>query len=152
MYRILFICHGNICRSPMAEFVMKHLAYKAGCAPDFVIESAATSTEELGNDMHPGTRAKLDEMGIPYKRRGARRIIPEDYDEYDLLIGMDDENIKNMCRCFGPDRGLKVHKLLEYCGLTRGVADPWFTGDFDKTYADISAGCRSLFAYLKAGG
>lgn len=87
-------------------------------------------------------------MGIPYKRRGARRIIPEDYDEYDLLIGMDDENMRNMRRCFGPDRRHKMHKLLEYSGQSRDVADPWFTGNFDETYADISTGCKGLFESL----
>ena len=148
MHRILFICHGNICRSPMAEFIMKYLAEQADRTADFVICSAATSSEELGNDIHEGTRSKLDEMGIPFKRRGARRIIPEDYDEYDLLIGMDEENMRNMLLCFGPDREHKMHKLLEFCGLSRDVADPWFTDNFDETYADISAGCKALFKIL----
>ena len=144
MKRILFVCHGNICRSPMAEFVMKHLVEQDGREAEFIIESAATSTEELGNDIHPGTRAKLDEEGIAYKRRGARQIIPEDYNEYDLLIGMDEENIRNMKRCFGGDSAHKVFKLLSFCGKTRDVADPWFTGNFDETYRDVLAGCTAL--------
>jgi protein-tyrosine phosphatase len=144
MKRILFVCHGNICRSPMAEFVMKHLVEQDGREAEFIIESAATSTEELGNDIHPGTRAKLDEEGIAYKRRGARQIIPEDYNEYDLLIGMDEENIRNMKRCFCGDSAHKVFKLLSFCGKTRDVADPWFTGNFDETYRDVLAGCTAL--------
>lgn len=144
MKRILFVCHGNICRSPMAEFVMKHLVEKAGREDEFIIESAATSTEELGNDIHPGTRAKLDEEGIAYKRRGARQIVPEDYDEFDLVIGMDEENIRNMRRCFGGDGAHKLYKLLSFCGLSRDVADPWFTDNFDETYRDVLAGCTAL--------
>jgi protein-tyrosine phosphatase len=132
----------------MAEFVMKYLAEESGRENDFAIASAATSTEETGNDMHPGVRARLDEAGIPYKRRGARQIIPEDYDEYDLLIGMDDENMYYMRRCFGPDRSHKMHKLLEFCGLARDVTDPWYTDDFDATYFDISRGCTALLKSL----
>ncbi|MBP3708838.1 MAG: low molecular weight phosphotyrosine protein phosphatase [Treponema sp.] len=149
MYRILFICHGNICRSPMAEFVMKHLVAQAGRAHEFQIASAATSSEELGNDTHRGTRAKLDEMGVPYKKRAARKITPADYDRYDLLIGMDDENIYYMHRIFGDDSAHKMHKLLEYCGLSRDVADPWYTGDFDATWNDVYAGCKSLLMALE---
>lgn len=148
--RILFVCHGNICRSPMAEFVMKRLVQKAGMEHAVEVSSAATSTEELGNDMHPEARAELELHGVPSVQRGARQIIPEDYDEYDLLIGMDDENIRNMRRCFGPDSGHKVHKLLEYAGLARDVADPWYTGDFSRTYDDIDAGCTALLAGLRS--
>ncbi len=148
MYRILFICHGNVCRSPMAEFVLKHLVKISGRSQDFIIASAATSKEEIGNDIHPGTRAKLDEEHIPYQRRCARQIVPADYDAYDLLIGMDDENIYYMSSCFGPDYDHKTHKLLEYCGLTRDVADPWYTDDFDATYEDVYRGCAALLKLL----
>jgi protein-tyrosine phosphatase len=131
----------------MAEFVMKHLADRAGRADEFIIDSAATSTEEIGNDIHPGTREKLQEEGIPYRSRGARQILPGDYDEYDLLVGMDDENMRYMRRCFGEDHAHKCRKLLEYCGLSRDVADPWFTGNFDTTYDDVLAGCTALLKF-----
>jgi len=134
----------------MAEFVMKHLVELAGLTQDFVIDSAATSAEELGNDIHPGTCVKLEEKGVPYKRRSARRIIPEDYGEYDLLVGMDEENMQNMRRCFGHDRSGKLHKLLEYTGSSRDVADPWFTGNFNSTYEDISSSCKALLRTLTA--
>ena len=144
MTKILFVCHGNICRSPMAEFVMKHLVHKAGRDSEFVIDSAATSTEEIGNGMHRGTVQKLREQGVPFTDHRARQITAADYEKYDYLIGMDEENIFNMQRRWNGDPLGKVHLLLEYCGCTDEVADPWYTGNFDATWADIYAGCAAM--------
>lgn len=132
----------------MAEFVMKDLVRKAGRERDFVIESAATSNEEIGNDIHPGTRKKLDDMGVAHEARSARRIVRADYDAYDFLIGMDDENLYYMRKTFGEDREHKMSKLLEWCGVHRDVADPWYTGNFDATWDDVLAGCRAISAKL----
>lgn len=132
----------------MAEFVMKEIVRAAGKSAEFEIESAATSTEEIGNDTHYGTRHELERHKIPYTRRAARRISRADYDKFDLIIGMDEENIYNMSRIFGSDPQNKIHKLLEYCKSARDVADPWYTGNFVKTYEDVDAGCRALFAQL----
>ena len=128
----------------MAEFVMKELVRRAGRENDFLIESAATSREEIGNDMHYGAKQKLREVGIPFERRGARQITPADYERYDLLIGMDDENIWYMNRCWAPDPEHKIVRLLSYAGKTRDIADPWYTGNFDQTYEDILEGCTAL--------
>ena len=147
MTKILFICHGNICRSPMAEFVMKELVRRAGLEQDFLIESAATSREEIGNDIHYGTRTKLREMGIPYARRAARQIRQDDYDRYDYLVAMDDENVYYMNRCWAPDDQHKIVRLLSFAGKSRDIADPWYTGNFDQTYDDILEGCT---AFLKS--
>lgn len=144
MTRILFVCHGNICRSPMAEFVMKHLVHKAGRDSEFQIDSAATSTEEIGNGMHRGTVEKLREQGVPFTNHRARQITAADYEKYDYLIGMDEENIFNMKRRWSGDPEQKVHLLLEYCGCTDEVADPWYTGNFDATWADVLAGCSAM--------
>ena len=149
MIKILFVCHGNICRSPMAEFVMKELVRRAGRENDFLIESAATSREELGNDMHYGTRQKLHEMGIPFTRRTARQITRSDYDRYDYLVAMDDENIWYMNRCWSPDPSHKIVRLLSYAGKTRDIADPWYTGNFDQTYEDILEGCTAFLQAIK---
>ena len=148
MIRILFVCHGNICRSPMAEFVMKDLVDKAGLADAFEIASAATSSEELGNPVYPPARRKLAEHGIGCAGKTARRLTADDYDEYDLLIGMDDANLRNMRRLFGGDPDGKCCLLLEYIGSTRGVADPWYTRDFEATWNDVYAGCKALLAAL----
>ena len=149
MIKILFVCHGNICRSPMAEFVMKELVRRAGRENDFLVESAATSREELGNDMHYGTRQKLHEMGIPFTRRAARQITRSDYDRYDYLVAMDDENIWYMNRCWSPDPSHKIVRLLSYAGKTRDIADPWYTGNFDQTYEDILEGCTAFLQAIK---
>ena len=149
MKKILFVCHGNICRSPMAEFVMKELVRRAGLSDQFLIESAATSREELGNDMHYGTRAKLREQGIPFTRRAARQIRPDDYDRYDYLVAMDDENEYYMNRCWGPDPEHKIVRLLSFAGKNRDIADPWYTGNFDQTYDDILEGCTAFLNALK---
>ena len=123
---------------------MKELVRRAGRENDFLIESAATSREEIGNDMHYGAKQKLRQVGIPFERRGARQITPADYDRYDLLIGMDDENIWYMNRCWAPDPEHKIVRLLSYAGKTRDIADPWYTGNFDQTYEDILEGCTAL--------
>ena len=148
MTKILFICHGNICRSPMAEFVMKELVRRAGLEDDFLIESAATSREELGNDMHYGTRTKLREMGIPFSRRAARQITINDYDRYDYLVAMDDENLYYMNRCWGGDPKNKIRMLLSFAGKDRDIADPWYTGNFDQTYEDVLEGCQAFLSSL----
>ncbi len=148
MTRILFICHGNICRSPMAEFVMKELVRLAGREADFLIESAATSREEIGNDIHYGTRAKLREQNIPFSRRAARQITPADYDKYDYLVAMDDENLYYMNRCWANDPDRKIKMLLSFAGKDRDIADPWYTGNFDQTYEDIMEGCTAFLEKL----
>ena len=149
MIRILFICHGNICRSPMAEFVMKDMVRRAGLQDDFLIESAATSREQTGNDMHYGTKAKLREQGIPFGRRAARQITRADYDSYDWLVAMDDENVYYMNRLWAPDPEHKIVRLLSFAGKTRDIADPWYTGNFDQTYDDITEGCEAFLESLR---
>ena len=150
MDRILFVCHGNICRSPMAAFVMKDLVRKAGLAADFVIDSAATSTEEIGNPVYPPARRKLAEHGIGCAGHAARQMQRADYSRYDLLIGMDQENLRNMRRICGGDPEGKIHLLLDYTDRPGSVADPWYTGDFERTWQDVLAGCRGLLAHLTA--
>jgi len=145
--KILFVCHGNICRSPMAEFVMKDLTQKAG-KKHFMIRSAATSREEIGNDIHYGTRNILQKYHIPYEKRQAVQITAEDYHKYDWIIGMDQYNITNIKRQIGEDYLHKVRLLLEFTGENRDVADPWYTGDFEATYRDISNGCKALMDFL----
>lgn len=148
MIRIMFVCHGNICRSPMAEFVLKDMVKKSGQADLFRIESSATSYEEIGNPVHSGTKRKLSEFGISVKGKYARKLVKSDYDDFDYFIGMDSANIRNMHRIFGYDPNNKIHKMLEFAGQDRDVADPWYTGDFDKTYEDIYAGCIGLLKQL----
>ncbi len=148
MISILFICHGNICRSPMAEFVMQHLVRQAGLAQSFHISSAATSTEEIGNDIHYGTRRKLQQEGIPFSPRAARQITRADYAQYDYLIGMDSANIRNMNRAFGGDPDHKIYKLTFFAGREDDIADPWYTGNFEDTYRDVMEGCQGLLRYL----
>ncbi|MCR4823230.1 MAG: low molecular weight phosphotyrosine protein phosphatase [Treponema sp.] len=148
MHRILFICHGNICRSPMAEMVMKDMVKKAGLEKDFYIDSAATDYDEIGNGMHRGTRSILTQKGIPYTDHRARLVTPDDYNDFDLLIIMDEENQRHLKRRVGEDSEKKVHYLLEYAGLNRDVADPWYTGNFDETWDDISLGTRKLLDFL----
>ena len=147
MTKILFLCHGNICRSPMAEFVMKHLVASAG-RDDITVESAALHTDEIGSDTHRGTRAKLREMNIPFAPRAAWLLTPAKAREYDLLIGMDDYNIADLRRLVYPEDLPKVRKLLSFAGSERSIADPWYTGDFDSTYDDILKGCTALLGIL----
>ena len=148
MVKILFICHGNICRSPMAEFLMKELVRQAGQAEAFCIASAATSAEELGNPVYPPVRRKLAEHGIDCTGKTARQLTRRDYEDWDLLIGMDEENMAGMRRLFGGDPEGKLHMLLEYAGLHRGVADPWYTRDFDAAWQDVTVGCTALLTRL----
>lgn len=149
MKRILFVCHGNICRSPMAEFVMKDLVKKAGLTSQFQIASAATSREEIGNPVYPPARRKLAEHGIACGGKTARQLTRADYGAYDLLIGMDQANLRNMRRICGGDPEGKIHLLLEYADRSgQEVADPWYTGDFEATWQDVLAGCQGLLASL----
>lgn len=152
MIKILFVCHGNICRSPMAEFVMKDMVKKAGLEKDFFISSAATSTEEIGNDIHDGTRRKLIQKNIPFSPRHAVCMTREDYRKYDYIIGMDSWNIRNIYRIIGKDDQGKVRLLLEFAGSRRDIADPWFTGNFDDTYRDVLEGCQGLLDTILQGG
>lgn len=144
MIRVLFVCHGNICRSPMAEFVLKYIVNKMGKADEFYIESCATSTEEIGNDIHRGTKEVLHRHNIPFSKRAARQITKSDYEKFDYIIGMDEYNIKNLKRMSGEDKDGKIYKLLDFTASPRDVADPWYTGDFDKTYTDIFNGCTAF--------
>ena len=144
MYKILFVCHGNICRSPMAEFVMKDLVKKAGMAELFDIASAATSTEEIGNPVYPPARRKLAEHGISCAGKTARQLRKSDYDHYDYLVGMDSANLRNMHRICGGDPKGKLSLLLDWTSRPGSVADPWYTGDFEATWQDVSEGCRGL--------
>lgn len=151
MHKVMFVCHGNICRSPMAEFVLKDMVRKRGIADGFRIESAATSTEEIGNGPHRGTVDKLASVGIAVDgHKVARQLTAADYDAFDVFVGMDSANIKNMRRILGGDPAGKVHKMLEFAGVDRDVADPWYTGDFDATYEDVTDGCVGLLAWLGA--
>ena len=150
LYRILFVCHGNICRSPMGEFILKDLAAKAGLADRFQIESAATSTEEIGNPVYPPARRKLAQHGIDCAGKTARHLTAADYGRFDLLLGMDRANIRNMTRICGGDPQGKIHLLMEYAGHPgREVADPWYTGDFDATWDDVLAGCQGLLRKIE---
>lgn len=144
MIKVLFVCHGNICRSPMAEFVMKDMVAKAGAGERFVIDSAATSTEELGNPVYPPARRELAAHGVVCGPHTARQMTRADYDKYDLLIGMDSANIRNMTRICGGDPAGKIHRLLDYTARPGDVADPWYTGDFSTTWRDVAEGCRGL--------
>lgn len=146
--RILFICHGNICRSTMAQFVMQDLVEKAGRSGDFVIDSAATSTEEIGNPPHHGTVAKLRQVGVPVLSHRARQIRRADYDQWDHIIYMDAENARGLRRILGDDPQGKVSRLLDWTDRPADVADPWYTGNFDATYRDVLAGCQALLASL----
>ena len=153
MIKILFICHGNICRSTMAEFVMKHLLRERGLEREFFIDSAATSTEELGNNVHPGTRRRLAQAGIPCGDHRARQLRREEYGQFDLLIGMDSANLRNMNRILGGDPEAKIHALLDYAGRPgQSIADPWYTGNFDETFDDVLAGCQGLLEQLTGNG
>ena len=148
MYRIVFICHGNICRSPMAEFVLKDMVKKLGIGEDFFIESRATSTEEIGNPVHRGTVRKLSEFGISTIGKTAVQLRKADYEKYDFLICMDTANVRNTMRVIGSDKEEKVSKLLSFAGEGGDIADPWYTGNFDETYDDVLRGCRGLLKKL----
>ena len=148
MTKILFVCHGNICRSPMAEFILKDLVRKAGCAAEVRIASAATSREELGSPIYPPAQRQLRSHGVPFDDHRARQMTRADYDAYDLLIGMDSRNLANMRRICGGDPDGKVHRLLDFTDRPGDVADPWYTGNFDATYRDVLAGCTAMLEQL----
>lgn len=148
MTKILFVCHGNICRSPMAEFLMKDLVQRQGLSHMFEIASAATSDEELGNGVYPPVRELLSKRGISTKGKTARQLRRSDYDAYDYLIGMDSANRRNMLRLFSNDPQSKVSLLLDYTDHPRDVADPWYTRNFSAAERDIEAGCKALLEHL----
>ena len=151
MTKILFVCHGNNCRSPMAEFVMKELVKKAGLASQFQIESAATSRKEIGNPVYPPAQRKLAEHGISCDGHAARQLTNADYEKYDLLIGMDSANLRNMQRIYSGDPDGKLHLLMDYTKQSRDVADPRYTDDFEATWQDVLAGCQGLLHELMEG-
>ena len=148
MIRILFVCHGNICRSPMAEFIMKDLVEKAGVADRFEIASAATSAEELGNPVYPPARRILAEHGLRCAGKTARQMTRRDYDQWDYLIGMERYNLRNMQRIAGGDPKGKMHLLLSFTGSGGDIEDPWYSGDFAGVYRQIESGCRALLINL----
>ena len=153
MIKVLFICHGNICRSTMAQYVFQNLINRNDLIDQFYIDSAATSREEIGNPVHHGTRRKLKEVGIPCGDHRARQLEKREYDEFDYLIGMDSMNIRNMMRILGGDPKGKVSKLLDFTERTgQDIADPWYTGDFEATYRDVVEGCNGFLAYLRREG
>ena len=148
MKKILFVCHGNICRSPMAEFVMKDLVKKAGLSKEFEIASAATSREELGNPVYPPARRELQKHGLSCSGKYARQMTAADYDRYDYIPIMDRNNERNIMRIIGSDPEHKVHLLMAYAGSSRDVADPWYTGDFEATWNDVTEGCKALLEHI----
>ncbi|MBQ9947339.1 MAG: low molecular weight phosphotyrosine protein phosphatase [Oscillospiraceae bacterium] len=151
MYKILMVCHGNICRSPMAEFVLRDMLKKRGI-DGVEVASAATSTEEIGNGVHRGTRTVLHSLGIDCSFKRARQMTRSDYKEYDLLLGADSRNIVNMNRIACSDPENKIMRLMDFTPRPRDISDPWYTGDFDTTYADVKEGCECLIAWLTEKG
>ncbi len=149
MYRIMFVCHGNICRSPMAEFIMKDLIRREHLESQIQVSSSATSTEEIGNPVYPPAKAELQRHGLSCNGKYAVQVKKSDYDNYDLFIVMDSNNVRNIGRIFKSDPLGKVHKLLEFAGRSDDVSDPWYTDRFDVAYCDIHEGCTALLAYLK---
>lgn len=147
--KVLMVCHGNICRSTMAESVLTHMVRERHIDHFFEINSAATSREEIGNGPHYGTVAKLRQVGIPVVPHRAVQMTPADYEYYDFLIGMDSANIRNMTRIAGGDPEGKIYKLPSFANSSRDIADPWYTGNFDETYADVVEGCNGLLDYLR---
>lgn len=148
MTKILFVCHGNICRSPMAEFVMKRLVRDRGLEKEFLIASAATSREEIGNPVYPPARRKLWEHGMSYSGKTAVQMTREDYAKYDYIVGMDSMNYRNIMRIVKSDPDNKVSLLLDFTEQPHSVADPWYSGDFDTTYSDVLTGCEALLAHI----
>ncbi len=148
MTRILFVCHGNICRSPMAEFIMKQIVDKRGLSDSFHIESAAMHTDAIGSHVYPPARRKLNALGIDCSAKRARLVTPHDYNEYDYIVGMDRYNMRDMERVFGGDAQNKLSLLLDYTGEHRDVSDPWYTDDFDATEKDVENGCLALLSHI----
>ena len=149
MVNLLFVCHGNICRSPMAEFVMKRLVSDAGLDAFFHIESAALRDDELGSPVHRGTRRVLEKRGISCGGKTARKVVRKDYDAFELIVGMDYENEDDMRDFFKDDPENKCRLLLSFAGSNREVSDPWYHGDFEQTYAEVSQGCKALLKYCR---
>ena len=149
MVKVLFVCHGNICRSTMAQSMFQDMVNKKGLASEYYIDSAATSREEIGNGPHYGTVGKLREVGIPVVPHRARQMTRDDYEEYDYLIGMDSYNISNMTRIAGGDPDNKIYQLLSFAGINRSIADPWYTDNFDETYDDLVVGLGAFMEYLE---
>ncbi len=148
MIRVLFVCHGNICRSPMAEFVLKDMVQKKGIAEIFEIESCATSTEEIGNPVYPPARRKLSQHGISCSGKTARQMTSNDYKRFDHIFAMDRNNLRNMQRFINNDPDSKVSLFMEIAGISRDVADPWYSGDFDATWEDVNCGCGAFLEKL----
>ena len=148
MIKVLFVCLGNICRSPMAEFVFKDMVNKKGLSNQFYIESAATSSQALGEGIYFGTRNILKEQGISFEERKARQMTKEDYNKFDYILGMENKNISNILRIVGEDKENTVHRLLDFSDSPRDITDPWYTGEFDITYYDVEDGCSSFLEYL----
>ena len=146
MIKIMFVCYGNICRSPMAEFIMKDLVKKRDFLNKFIIESRSTSTEEIGNDMYYLAKEKLKEKNIPFNKREARQLTKNDYNNFDYIIGMEDFNVKSIKRIVMDDR--KVYKLLDFTDKSKDIDDPWYTRDFETTYKKICEGCSSLLDFI----
>lgn len=153
MYKILFVCHGNICRSPMAEFIFNDMISKRGISGVYA-QSAATSTEEIGNPVHRGTAKVLGRLGIDYSHKRARQVTHGDYSEFDMIICMERFNLRNIMRplSISADSKCKLHLLLDFTDHPRDVADPWYTGDFESTYKDVCDGCEGLIEYLAVNG
>lgn len=149
MIKVLFVCHGNICRSPMAEFVFQEMVNKRGLQEIFHIASAATSTEEIGNPVHYGTRTKLAEVGISTEGKYAVQLKKKDYNEYDYLIGMEQVNIRNMLRIVQGDPENKISRLLDFTKEPRDIADPWYSGNFERTYEDVVEGCEAFLSMIE---
>ena len=156
MIKIMFVCHGNICRSPMAEYVFRDMVQKNGVDEKFLITSSATSSEEIingvGNPVYPPVRRLLEEKNIDTSAKRARKLLSTDLEKYDLFIGMDNKNVKNMEIILGQEAGGKIYRLLDFAGEHRDIADPWYTEKFDVTYADVCRGCHALLEFLLKRG
>ena len=148
MIKVLFICHGNICRSPMAEFIFKDMVRKAGLEDQFYIASAATSTEEIGNSVYPPARRKLAEHGLSCSGKHAVQCTKRDYDKYDYILVAEQRNIRNLKWIIGSDPEGKVKRILDYSNNPRDISDPWYTGDFERAYQDIFEGCEAFLQFL----
>lgn len=148
MKKVLFVCLGNICRSPMAEFMFKKYVEEKGEGGNFVIESAATSSEEIGNPVYPPAKRELAKHGISCEGKRARRLAEKDFSDFDLIVCMDENNLRSIERYFGSKSVQKVRKMMSFAGSSQDVADPWYTGNFEKTYKDIESALDGLYSYL----